>query len=87
MVSPGVTNFAQSMGQTGSAIMNMGSGPMGSLFGPDLQAAMLAPGGGTLAQSGFDIDRAVALTREKIAAGKTTGSDLFAQAIASSGGE
>ena len=37
--------------------------------------------------SGYDIDRAVALTRQKIGAGKTTGDDLYAAAIASVGEE
>jgi hypothetical protein len=46
---------------------------------------MMAPPsqGGT----GYDNDRAVALLKEKIGAGRTTGDDLFAAQIASSGGE
>jgi len=87
LASPGVTNFAQNLAQDGSAIKSMGAGAMGGLFGQGGQggAPMMAPPspGGT----GYDNDRAVALLKEKIGAGRTTGDDLFAAAIASSGGD
>lgn len=86
LASPGVTNFAQNLAQDGAAIKSMGANAMGGLFGGQSGqggAPMMAPPsqGGT----GYDNDRAVALLKEKIGAGKTTGDDLFAAAIASSG--
>ena len=87
LASPGVTNFAQNLAQDGSAIKSMGASAMGGLFGQGGQggAPMMAPPsqGGT----GYDNDRAVALLKEKIGAGRTTGDDLFAAQIASSSGE
>ncbi|MCA9781662.1 MAG: hypothetical protein KC800_33320 [Candidatus Eremiobacteraeota bacterium] len=84
LASPGVTNFAQNMAQDGSAIKSMGANAMNGLFGGGQGGGpMMAPpsqGG-----SGYDNDRAVALLKEKIGAGKTTGDDLFAAQIASSG--
>lgn len=84
--SPGVTNFAQGLAQDGSAIKSMGANAMGGLFPQGGQGGfppmMGPPGPGG---SGYDNDRAVALLKEKIGAGKTTGNDLFAAQIASSG--
>lgn len=94
--SPRVTNFAQNLARDGSAIKGMGAQAMGGLFGPggggggmqNAAAAMMMMGGGpSLGGSGYDIDRAVALTRQKIAAGKTTGDDLFAAHLAAVGEE
>jgi hypothetical protein len=85
--SPRVTNFAQNMAQDGSAIKGMGANAMGGLFGQGGQGGapmMSAPSQGG---SGYDIDRAVALTRQKIGAGRMTGDDLFAAHLASVGEE
>ena len=81
-----VTNFAQNLARDGSAIKNMGAEAMGGLFGGQgAGGPMMGPpsqGG-----SGYDVDRAVALTKQKIGAGKMTGDDLFAAHLASAGEE
>jgi hypothetical protein len=88
--SPRVTNFAQNLATDGASIKGIGATAMGGLFQPQAGAGMtggvpVGMGGPTLTQSGFDMDRAFKLTSEKISAGKTDGSDLFASQLAATG--